>query len=59
MDFNGSDNVDEWSDDGGERMWQQRWMQLTMKLGEKANAVTTQVKKVKRDVYNVYEGEYM
>jgi len=35
----GSDNVDEWSDDGGERMW----MLLTMGLGEKANAVTTQV----------------
>ena len=37
--INGSDNVDERSDDGDERMW----MQLTMELGEKANAVTTQV----------------
>ena len=37
--ISGSDNVDEWSDDGGEWMW----MQLTTGLDEKANAVTTQV----------------
>ena len=37
--INGSDNVDEWSHDGGERMW----MQLTMGLDEKSNAVTTQM----------------
>ena len=30
--ISGSDNVDEWM-----------WMQMTMGLGEKANAVTTQV----------------
>ena len=45
--ISGSDNVDEWM-----------WMQLTMGLGEKANAVTTQIK-VKRNEYNVNEVEYM
>ena len=37
--INGSDNVGEWSDDGGELTWKQ----LTMGLDEKANAVTTRV----------------
>ena len=34
MKINGSDNVDEWSDDGGERMWWWRCMQLTIEVNK-------------------------